>query len=78
MKINIEKINTGPAVYEIPKEYLVVNVFQSSPMEKNFFILGKNLKQNDWYGIFYFDGISELPTSYQTFWSNPDLLKESR
>ena len=69
MEINIESMNKPrKANYEIPENYLVLNVFQTSPMTPNFFILGKNLKQIGWYGIFYFDGISDTPTSYETFY----------
>lgn len=68
MKINTEQINKENSVYEIPEGWLVLNLFQRNILDRHFFILGQNLSKKDMYGIFYFDGISNLPTSYETFY----------
>lgn len=68
MELNIEEMNKSSDIYTIPSDFLVLNLFQHSPLDKHFFILGQNLKEKDVYGIFYFDGISEFPTSYETFY----------
>ena len=69
MKLDITCVNNKEnATYEIPKGYLVLNIFETSPLSPNFFILGRNLKQEGWYGLFYFDGIGSTPISYETFY----------
>jgi len=67
--------NEREVLAQLPPNYLVLNLFQNSVMDSHFWVLGKNLTKKDWYAIFSFDGINNVPISCETFWQNKEMLE---